>query len=194
MFVITPAGDNALEYALKSHSRIHYVDMNLYQNRLLESKLAINNLEYTYFWKLFGQGKREGFRCLLIDKLSPVLSSTGVQFWYKSRTAFDKCFYATGYFGLALVLFKWLVRAKGLGSSVHQSLDHGRPQHAGPSMGAGDQAHYLVRWVLSDPAFRRNALGVRINQMKLILDEGDAVAYINDALDSIMHRLLFKDD
>ncbi|KAI9233496.1 MAG: hypothetical protein BYD32DRAFT_465266 [Podila humilis] len=131
MFVITSASDNAPECALKSPSRIHCVDVNPCQTHLLELKLTINNLEHSYFWK----------------------------FLDRSRATFDESFYEKGYSNLALVLFKWLVRAKGLGTAVHQSLDHERPQHAGPST-----------------------------------REGDAVAYIYNTLDMIMHRLLFKDD
>ncbi|KAG0335320.1 hypothetical protein BG000_007636 [Podila horticola] len=200
MFVITSAGDNALEYALQGHPRrIHCVDMNPCQNHLLELKLAaINTLPYTDFWKLFGQGQHEGFRRLLIDRLSPVLSSTAVQFWYKRRATFDKSFYETGYSGLALSLFKWLVRAKGLLSAVKQVSTaeeiSTQVQLWESVIKPATMPKWFVKWVLSHPAFLWNALGVPINQMKLILDEGDAVEYIYDTLDPIMHRSLFKDD
>ncbi|KAF9311353.1 hypothetical protein BG003_007503 [Podila horticola] len=200
MFVITSAGDNALEYALQGHPhRIHCVDMNPCQNHLLELKLAaINTLPYTDFWKLFGQGRHEGFRRLLIDRLSPVLSSTAVQFWYKHRATFDKSFYETGYSGLALSLFKWLVRAKGLLSAVKQVSTaeeiSTQVQLWESVIKPATMPKWFVKWVLSHPAFLWNALGVPINQMKLILDEGDAVQYIYDTLDPIMHRSLFKDD
>jgi len=76
----------------------------------LELKLvAINNLECTDFWRLFGQGKYDGFRRLLTEKLSPVLSWTVIQSWYKNRATSDKSFYDTSYSGLAFVLFKWFV-------------------------------------------------------------------------------------
>ena len=91
-------------------SRIHCVDTSPCQNHLLELKLvAINNLECTDFWRLFGQGKYDGFRRLLTEKLSPVLSWTVIQSWYKNRATSDKSFYDTSYSGLAFVLFKWFV-------------------------------------------------------------------------------------
>ncbi|OAQ31425.1 hypothetical protein K457DRAFT_92422 [Linnemannia elongata AG-77] len=200
MFVITSAGDNALEYALKGQpSRIHCVDMNPCQNHLLELKLAgINNLNYSEFWQMFGEGRHQDFRRILIDQLSPSLSSTALQFWFKNRSTFDDCFYETGYSGLALRLFKWLLRIKGLTKTAEEisTTEDIRVQEqlwenvVKPST----LPEWLVRWVLSHPAFLWNALGVPINQMKLILDEGNAVQYIYDTLDSIMNRSLFKND
>ncbi|KAI1298971.1 hypothetical protein EDD11_006593 [Mortierella claussenii] len=200
MFVITSAGDNALEYALHGQpNRIHCVDMNPCQNHLLEIKLAsIQNLPYAEFWQMFGEGRHPDFRRLLVDQLSPSLSSAAMQFWYKNRDTFDTCFYETGYSGLALRLFKWLVRIKGLSKTVEEitTTDDIRVQEqlwenvVKPST----LPKWLVEWVLSHPAFLWNALGVPINQMKLILDEGNAVQYIYDTLDSIMTRSLFRDD
>ncbi|KAF8936299.1 hypothetical protein BGZ58_004364 [Dissophora ornata] len=200
MFVITSAGDNALEYALQGEpSRIHCVDMNPCQNHLLELKLAaIKNLSYSDFWQMFGDGRHSDFRRILVDQLSPSLSSAALQFWYKNRSTFDDCFYETGYSGLALRLFKWLVRIKGLSKTVGEitTTDDIRVQEqlwenvVKPST----LPVWLVERVLSHPAFLWNALGVPINQMKLILDEGTAVQYIYDTLDSIMTRSLFRDD
>ncbi|KAG0311273.1 hypothetical protein BGZ99_010282 [Dissophora globulifera] len=200
MFVITSAGDNALEYALQGQpSRIHCVDMNPCQNHLLELKLAaIQNMSYSDVWQMFGEGRHPDFRRILMDQLSPLLSSPAMQFWYKNRGTFDDCFYETGYSGLALRLFKWLVRIKGLSKTVEEitTTDDIRVQEqlwenvVKPST----LPVWLVEWVLSHPAFLWNALGVPINQMKLILDEGNAVQYIYDTLDSIMTRSLFKDD
>ncbi|KAF9906775.1 hypothetical protein EC991_000286 [Linnemannia zychae] len=200
MFVITSAGDNALEYALKGQpSRIHCVDMNPCQNHLLELKLAgINSLSYSEFWQMFGEGCHQDFRRLLIDQLSPSLSSAALQFWFKNRSTFDDCFYETGYSGLALRLFKWLLRVKGLTKTAEEisTTDDIKVQEqlwenvVKPST----LPEWLVQWVLSHPAFLWNALGVPINQMKLILDEGNAVQYIYDTLDSIMTRSLFKND
>ncbi|KAG0031362.1 hypothetical protein BGZ81_001325 [Podila clonocystis] len=200
MFVITSAGDNALEYALKGQpKRIHCVDMNPCQNHLLELKLAsIERLSHADFWQMFGEGQHSEFRRLLIDQLSPAMSSASLQFWYKNRSTFDNNFYETGYSGLALRLFKWLVRIKGLSKAVEEitTTDQIQVQErlwenvVKPST----LPVWLVQWVLSHPAFLWNALGVPINQMKLILDEGNAVGYIYDTLDSIMNRSLFKND
>ncbi|KAF9177024.1 hypothetical protein BGZ51_009161 [Haplosporangium sp. Z 767] len=200
VFLITSAGDNALEYALQGQpSRIHCVDMNPCQNHLLELKLAgISNLSFKDFWQLFGEGRHEDFRRLLIDQLSPSLSSPALQFWYKNRDTFDSCFYESGYSGLALKILKWIVHTKGLSSAVEEisTTDQIKVQeHLWESLIKPSMLPvWLVQWVLSHPAFLWNALGVPINQMRLILEEGSAVGYIYDTLDSIMNRSLFKDD
>ncbi|KAF9925389.1 hypothetical protein FBU30_004802 [Linnemannia zychae] len=200
MFVITSAGDNALEYALKGQpSRIHCVDMNPCQNHLLELKLAgINNLDYSEFWQMFGEGSHPDFRRILIDQLSPSLSSAALQFWHKNRSTFDDCFYETGYSGLALRLFKWLLRIKGLAKTAEEitTTDDIQVQEQlwENVIKPSTLPRWLVQWVLSHPAFLWNALGVPINQMNMILDEGNAVQYIYDTLDSIMTRSLFKND
>ncbi|KAG0000815.1 hypothetical protein BGZ79_005445 [Entomortierella chlamydospora] len=199
MFVITSAGDNALEYALKGQpSRIHCVDMNPCQNHLLELKLAsIKNLSYDNFWQMFGDGRHPDFRRILLDQLSPTLSSAALQFWYKNRNSFDDCFYESGYSGLALRLFKWLIRIKGLSKAVEEitTTDDIRVQEQlwENVVKPATLPAWLVQW-LSHPAFLWNALGVPINQMNLFLDEGSAVRYLYDTLDPIMTRSLFKND
>ncbi|KAF9437924.1 hypothetical protein BGZ76_010555 [Entomortierella beljakovae] len=199
MFVITSAGDNALEYALKGQpSRIHCIDMNPCQNHLLELKLAcIKNLNYSDFWQMFGDGRHPDFRRILLDQLSPTLSSTALQFWYKNRNSFDECFYESGYSGLALWVFKWLIRVKGLSKSLEElstTNDVRVQEHIWENV---IKPATLPEWLVkafSHPAFLWNALGVPINQMNLFLNEGSAVRYLYDTLDPIMNRSLFKDD
>ncbi|KFX94751.1 hypothetical protein O988_06138, partial [Pseudogymnoascus sp. VKM F-3808] len=82
VLAITSAGDNILSYALRSPARIHAVDLNPSQNNLLELKVAgYHCLPYSDFWKIFGEGKHANFRELLIEKLSPHLSSRAFQYW-----------------------------------------------------------------------------------------------------------------
>ncbi|KAF9973226.1 hypothetical protein BGZ73_003564 [Actinomortierella ambigua] len=200
MFVITSAGDNALEYALKGQpARIHCVDMNPCQNHLLELKLAaISHLDYADFWKMFGEGHHGGFFRLLLDRLCPYMSSAAVQFWYKNKANFHNSFYETGYSGLALVVYKWLIAARGLQSAMEEisRTDSTESQRRlwEETIKPATMPAWLVNWVLSHPAFLWNALGVPINQMKMILDEGSALDYIYDTLDPVMTRSLFKDD
>jgi betaine lipid synthase len=77
VLAITSAGDNVLHYALAAGcERIHAVDMNPCQGHILELKLAAaQSLEYTDFWKIFGEGRHENFAQLLTAKMSPFLSS-----------------------------------------------------------------------------------------------------------------------
>ncbi|CAO3568358.1 unnamed protein product [Mortierella alpina] len=200
MFVITSAGDNALEYALKGQPRrIHCVDMNPCQNHLLELKLAaISHLPYSEFWQLFGEGRHEDFYRMLLDRLSPSLSSPALQFWFKNRSTFDSCFYETGYSGLALRLFKWLLRLKGLSKAAEEITTTDQvsvQEHLWETViKPSTLPAWLVQRVFAHPAFLWNALGVPINQMNMILREGSAVEYIYDTLDSIMNRSLFRND
>lgn len=51
-------------------------DMNPCQGHILELKLAaIQVLDYSDFWKIFGEGRHEDFERLLTVKMSPFLSS-----------------------------------------------------------------------------------------------------------------------
>ena len=90
MLCITSAGDNLLDYLISSNPRrIHAVDLNPNQNHLLELKIAAYQaLPYGDFWKLFGDGKHHGFQEMLINKLSPYMSSQALQFWLNNAGVF----------------------------------------------------------------------------------------------------------
>jgi len=82
ILAITSAGDNILSYALERPKRIHAVDLNPNQNHLLELKVAsFRALGYADMWKMFGEGKHADFERLLIDKLSPHMSSHAFDYW-----------------------------------------------------------------------------------------------------------------
>lgn len=101
VLAITSAGDNILSYALERPKRIHAVDLNPSQNHLLELKVAgYRALDYEDFWKLFGEGKHENFSKLLLERLSPHLSSHAFDFWLhagpKTFSLKSKGLYFTG--------------------------------------------------------------------------------------------------
>jgi len=78
----TSAGDNILSFVLQKPKHIYAVDLNPVQNHLLELKVAaFQALSYGGVWKLFGEGKEANFRKVLMDKLSPRMSSHACQFW-----------------------------------------------------------------------------------------------------------------
>ncbi|KAK5135221.1 hypothetical protein LTR08_005470 [Meristemomyces frigidus] len=113
ILAITSAGDNILSYALERPKRIHAVDLNPAQNHLLELKVAaFRALEYADFWKLFGEGKHADFLKLLLEQLSPHLSSQAFDYWlHAGPAAFDskgKGLYFTGGSRHALQLVSWL--------------------------------------------------------------------------------------
>ncbi len=125
VLAITSAGDNILAYALDGPKRIHAVDLNPTQNHLLELKIAaFASLEYADVWKLFGEGKHDRFREVLISKLSPHLSSRAFQYWldhchvFTSKRGFG--LYQSGGSRHAILLVKWLFRCFGLCRDVER--------------------------------------------------------------------------
>ena len=123
VFAITSAGDNVLAYALHRPRSIHAVDLNPTQNHLLELKVAaLCALPHADVWRLFGEGRHAGFRDLLLDRLSPLLSSRALQYWLDSTAAFTARggLYETGGSRLAVKLAKWLFRALGLAGAVRR--------------------------------------------------------------------------
>ncbi|OCK83343.1 S-adenosyl-L-methionine-dependent methyltransferase [Lepidopterella palustris CBS 459.81] len=121
ILAITSAGDNILSFALEKPRRIHAVDLNPSQNHLLELKVAaFTALGYSDVWKLFGEGKHEDFRDILINKLSPHMSSLAFQFWLQNGPATfnKKGLYYSGGSGHALQLVGWIFKVLGLSNEV----------------------------------------------------------------------------
>ncbi|KAI9484700.1 hypothetical protein BDB00DRAFT_983783 [Zychaea mexicana] len=199
MLVITSAGDNALEYAIAAQpKRIHCVDMNPCQNHLLELKLAsIATLSYRDFWRMFGQGQHPHFSTLLNDFISPQLSSYAFQYWSQHSDRFSHQFYKTGYSGLALYIFEWWSRATGITKYVEQMCSATTieeqeriwQQRVRPTL-----LSPLVQKMMDNPMFMWNALGVPINQMNMFLEECTTREYVENTLDPIPSRSLFRND
>ncbi|KAM0721080.1 hypothetical protein Q7P37_003366 [Cladosporium fusiforme] len=125
ILAITSAGDNILSYALERPKRIHAVDLNPTQNHLLELKVAaFRGLEHEDMWKLFGEGKHENFQDLLLQRLSPHLSSQAFDYWlHEGPAAFSpqgKGFYSTGGSRHALQLVQWLGKLLGVSQDMLQ--------------------------------------------------------------------------
>lgn len=125
ILAITSAGDNILSYALERPKRIHAVDLNPAQNHLLELKTAcFRALEYQDMWKLFGEGKHENFHKLLLEKLSPHLSSQAFDFWLhtgpKTFGVSGPGLYYTGGSRHALRLIAWLGSLLGVRNDMRR--------------------------------------------------------------------------
>ncbi|KAF2000103.1 hypothetical protein P154DRAFT_209289 [Amniculicola lignicola CBS 123094] len=123
VLAITSAGDNILAFALDSPRRIHAVDLNPSQNHLLELKVAaFTALGYSDVWKLFGAGTHANFRDILINKLSPHMSSLAFQYWLQAGPSVfsnpKKGLYYSGGSGNALTLVGWLFRILGMSSEI----------------------------------------------------------------------------
>ena len=97
---ITSGGDNVLDYLVRaSPKRNHAVDLNPNQNHLLELKVAAYRaLSYSQFWKMFGEGRIDDFRSILVHTLSPHMSSQACQYWINHAHVFSSCYglYETG--------------------------------------------------------------------------------------------------
>jgi len=198
MLVITSAGDNALHYAIAAQPRrIHCVDMNPCQGHLLELKLAaLLTLGYDDFFALFGQGQHAQFRDLLDAKVSPFLSSIAYQFWHINDKAFSKSFYTNGYSGLALRLAQVIFTLAGVSKDAEAICNASTTEEQGKIWKEKLMPvllNPLVVALLKTPAFCWNALGVPLNQRKMLLDEGSIYEFVRDTLDPIPLTYSFKD-
>ncbi|KIX02343.1 uncharacterized protein Z518_08284 [Rhinocladiella mackenziei CBS 650.93] len=121
ILAITSAGDNILDYLLEKPKRIHAVDLNPNQNHLLELKVAaFTALPHSDVWQLFGEGQHPDFRNLLLQKLSPHMSSQAFQYWLNKAYIFTSPggLYESGGSRHAIKLVRWLFKLFGLTTKV----------------------------------------------------------------------------
>ncbi|KAJ7932696.1 hypothetical protein B0H13DRAFT_1593011, partial [Mycena leptocephala] len=200
VLAITSGGDNVLHYAISAGpKRIHCVDMNPCQGHLVELKLAaIHTLDYTDFFAMFGEGRHGNFRDLLDSKLAPHLSSSAYQFWRANEDAFSSAFYLRGYSGWAIYLMRIVFKIAGISQHVKDFCgadtlqeqariwwEHLRPVMLNP----------VVVALMKNPVFCWNALGVPLNQRKMLLSDGTpsgVYEYIRDSLDPLASSYLLK--
>ena len=166
------------------------------QGHLLELKLAaIQSLDYDDFFSMFGRGCHPDFLSLLDSKISPYLSSSAYQFWRTNDDAFSSSFYMHGYSGLALRLAKIIFKIARVTNDVKKMCDSDtleeqariwreklRPVLLNPAVVA----------LLKSPVFCWNALGVPLNQRRMILEEGSFYDYVMNTLDPLASTHLFK--
>ena len=125
ILAITSAGDNILSYCLERPKKVHAVDLNPAQNHLLELKVAaFRSLPYPDVWKLFGEGKHENFSKLLLENMSPHLSSQAFDYWLHSGPSTfspsGKGLYFTGGSRHALRLVSWLGSLLGIRNDMRR--------------------------------------------------------------------------
>lgn len=90
ILMLTSAGCNALDYALKGPAKIVCVDMNVRQNALLELKrAALRSLDYSTFFRMFGQGRLENCEEVYRDALRPGLAPAYSKYWDRRIRLFD---------------------------------------------------------------------------------------------------------
>ena len=145
---------------------------------------------------MFGQGQHARFRDLLDGEISPFLSSIAYQFWHINDKAFSKAFYTNGYSGLALRLAQVIFTLAGVSKDAEEICNVSTTaeqvkiwkEKLMPVL-----LNPLVVALLKTPAFCWNALGVPLNQRKMLLDEGSIYEFVRDTLDPIPSTYSFKD-
>ncbi|KAJ7191766.1 hypothetical protein GGX14DRAFT_480925, partial [Mycena pura] len=190
VLAITSGGDNVLHYAISaSPKHIHCVDMNPCQGHLVELKLAaIHTLDYADFFAMFGEGRHPNFRHLLDSKIAPYLSAAAYDFWRENGDAFSSAFYLRGYSGWAIYLMRLVFKCAGASGHVKdfcnadtlEEQDRIWRAHLRPLM-----LNPVVVSLMKSPVFCWNALGVPLNQRKMLLNDGGVYEYIRDTLDPL---------
>lgn len=204
VLAITSAGDNIMTYAAlpTAPHRIHCVDLNPYQNHLVELKLAaFSVLEYHDIWKLFGEGRHTNFGGLLISKLAPKLSSHALQYWLRNQKTFtgSKGLYDTGSTRWAIRIAKFIFWITGCSGDVENLCKATSLAEQKKIYDTKIRPAIINPWVASivlrNPMFLWKALGVPMHQAEMISSTaGDFLTYITDTLDPIIERSLISSD
>ncbi|KAJ6606167.1 hypothetical protein DFH09DRAFT_1119498 [Mycena vulgaris] len=197
VLAITSGGDSVLHYAISAGpKRIHCVDMNPCQGHLVELKLAaIHTLDYEDFFAMFGEGRHPNFRTLLDTKIAPHLSAAAYEFWRTNEDAFSSAFYLRGYSGWAIYLMNIVFKCAGVSQHVKDFCNADTLQeqdkiwwtYLRPVM-----LNPVVVALMKNPVFCWNALGVPLNQRKMLLNDGGVYEYIRDTLDPLPSSYLLK--
>lgn len=122
VFMITSAGDNAFDYLLDHPTSIDCVDINPYQNVLLELKIALfKHCKSEYLTELFLTGKSQYYKDIY-SEIQPYLDSSSLNFWNSRIDWFSpkKGFYKQGLTGWFARFLNFLIQAKGLRSDLEQ--------------------------------------------------------------------------
>ncbi|PYH47485.1 class I SAM-dependent methyltransferase [Aspergillus saccharolyticus JOP 1030-1] len=221
ILAITSAGDNILDYLQKSPRRVHAVDLNPNQNHLLELKVAsFIALGYRDVWKIFGEGKHSDFRRLLIEKLSPHLSSQAFQYWLEHTQIFTsssgKGLYETGGSRHAIKMIRYLFQVFGLQGQVAKLCEAqtlAEQRKIWPKIRAVLMSKPLHWAVVGTEWFAWKAAGVPRNQRNIIIDDfykrnglnkemkqakdisGQSIwEYVVDTLDPVVQDTLISND
>jgi betaine lipid synthase len=144
---------------------------------------------------MFGNGRIPNFRDILDSRIAPFISSTAYQFWRLHEDDFSSSFYLCGYSGWAIRLAQIIFSLAGVSKEV-EAICHAdsiveqariwrekiRPILLNP----------LVVALLKNPIFCWNALGVPLNQRRMLLSEGSVYEFIRDTLDPLASAYHFK--
>lgn len=116
VFTITSAGDNLFDYLLDNPASIDCVDINPYQNSLLNLKCTLfKNGNVVHLRELFLTGKSENY-AIIFEQIEPELSAFSSAFWNKKKDWFspNKGFYRQGLTGWFARFLNFLLDVKRL--------------------------------------------------------------------------------
>ncbi|KAG6065260.1 hypothetical protein E4U32_007549 [Claviceps aff. humidiphila group G2b] len=207
VLAISSAGDNILSYLAQSPARVHAVDLNPTQNHLLELKAAAYTaLSYEDFWKMFGDGKHDQFRALLVNKLSPHLSARAFQFWLSNTHVFQNKsgygLYDTGGSRHAIRAMRWVARLFGLRGTINRLLEartlNEQREVWRHKVRPALLSKLVSNLVVAQESFLWSALGVPKNQLAMIerdhaesdLVKGDKPVAKNTRSHAIWHYMV----
>ncbi|GMF08540.1 unnamed protein product [[Candida] boidinii] len=203
VLAITSAGDNILAYASLPDPprRIHGVDLNPAQNHLMELKLAsFKALKRDDVWQMFGSGRIDNFRDLLVNKLAPHMSSNAFQYWYdKGPNTFDvnsRGLYNTGFSRWALRLARYVFRICGVTEYIEKLCSattmEEQKQIWDKKIKPTLFNPIVSKLLVGNPLFLWKALGVPANQAAMM--GPSVIKYVVDTLDPVIGRSLISTD
>jgi len=205
VMVITSAGCNALDYALKAPKAVHTVDMNYRQNALLELKMAgIRRLNYDTFFDMFGRGRVVGADQIYVQKLRDDISPQSRKYWddhmhFFSARSPQNSFYFHGTAGWFARTINWyLDRVPGLREGVDSILDAQTVEEQQDIFynGLWEQMwKRRVRWAMGRDS-TLSLLGVPRAQRQYLENyyAGGIVQFIEDCIESVFASLPLGDN
>ncbi|HPG93326.1 MAG TPA: BtaA family protein [Dokdonella sp.] len=203
VLVITSAGCNALDYALRAPKRIHCVDANPRQNALLELKMAaIRTLAFQDFFRIFGEGYHERFECLYLEHLRAELSPFSRTWWDRHTHWFTSrrgSFYFHGLSGVvARCVRGWFRSQPKLHAATIDLLGAGNldeqrriyDERVAPALW-----NRAVNWIISRQLFM-NLLGVPHPQRRLVEAQhaGGVAGFIRESVQYVFRQLPLADN
>lgn len=203
VLAITSAGDNVLSYASLPNAprRIHCVDLNPSQGHLMELKLAaFKSLTRKEVWEMFGIGKIANFKFLLVNKMSPHMSSNAFQYWYEvgpqTFDVYGHGLYDTGFSKWALRMAKYLFKFTHTKKYIDQLCACETMQEQKNIWEKNIKPTLLnpvvSKLLIGNPIFLWQALGVPANQASLM---GPSVwKYVKDTFEPLITRSLISKD
>lgn len=147
---------------------------------------------------MFGLGKLSIFSHVLDSKLAPYISAPCYQFWKMNTHMFtsNESLYMYGHSGTALRFVRALFRILGKSRDVIRLCNANTVSEQEQIWRGSLRPLFVNRFtafLLSGRTFCWRALGVPMNQLRMLLAEGSITQYIKDTLDPIPSLGVLKD-